>query len=191
MKALEKLEIQENKKQLKSVIKKLNDKLNELEQLKNKDELSQWHTYLVSFVSNILEPKSSQFIQIQRNSIYDIGVIFSKSFEEEKNNAKLILQGFIDSLSINGLPQKNNNDRGINVNNSTTVNQHQTINVDILQILHEELGNAKIRELESLIKKENTDKSKFAVITNALRDLGIETLSSTLAKVLLGYLGKN
>ena len=190
MKALEKFEILENKKQQKSIIKNLNNQLDKLEQVKNRDEFNNWHTYLVSFVSSFLDPKSSQFQQILRNNIYNISA-YTKTFEDEKNTAKLILKGFIDSLSINGLPQKNNNDRGINVNNSTTVNQHQTINVDILQILHEELGNAKIRELESLIKKENTDTSKFAVITNALRDLGIETLSSTLAKVLLGYLGKN
>ncbi len=189
MKALEKLEMLENKKQQKSIIKNLNNHLAKLEQIKNKDEFNNWHTYLVSFVSSLIEPKSLQFQQILRNNIYSISA-HHKTFEEEKNTAKLILKGFIDSLSINGLPQKNN-DVGINFNNSTTVNQNQTINVDVSQILHEELGNAKIRELESLLKKEKTDKSKFTVITNALRDLGIETLSSTLAKVLLGYLGKN
>lgn len=70
---------------------------------------------------------------------------------KKKNTAKLILKDFIDSLSINSLPRKNN-DVGINFNNSTTVNQNQTINIDLVQILHEELGNAKIRELENLIK---------------------------------------
>ena len=189
MKALEKLEIQDNKKQLKSVIKKLNDKLNELEQINNKDEFNNWHTYLVVFVSSFLEPKSAQLEQVLRNRIYNISV-YHKTFEEEKSNAKLILQGLIDSLSINGLPQKNKNDSGINLNNNTTVNQTQTINVDISQILREELGNARIRELENLIKNEKNVDSKFSVITNALRDFGIETLSSTLAKVLLSYLGK-
>ena len=56
--------------------------------------------------------------------------------------------------------------------------------------MKEELGNAKLRELEELVKKGKDKESKFKVVANALKDFGIETLSSTLAKVILPYLGK-
>ena len=84
MKALEKLEMLENKKQQKSIIKNLNNHLAKLEQIKNKDEFNNWHTYLVSFVSSLIEPKSLQFQQILRNNIYSISA-HHKTFEEEKS----------------------------------------------------------------------------------------------------------
>lgn len=65
------------------IIKNLNNHLDKLEQIKNEDEFNNWHTYLVSFVSSIIEPKSPQFQQILRNNIYGIST-YPKTFEEEK-----------------------------------------------------------------------------------------------------------
>ena len=175
------------KKRKKAILKVLNEKFQILDKISNKKELYNWHLSLVTFVASFLDPKSKQYYYIHRNRIFDGGFVFDGSFEAEKNNAKTILQSFIESITINGIPQIENTS-GISVNNNTTVNQ--TTSIDIAQTVKEELGNAKLRELEELVKKEKDKESKFKVVANALKDFGIETLSSTLAKVILPYLGK-
>lgn len=183
------LEKQELKKRQKLIIANLNKKLSDLENLKNMQELQNWHMGLTSFICSFIDSKSKQYHYILRNKIFDGGFAFSGSFQEEKKNAKLILTSLIDAITINGLPQQNT-DSGINVNNSTTVNQSQTNNIDVSQLVREEIGNAKIREIEELIKNEKSNESKLKIIAKAMRDFSIETLSSTLAKIILPYLGK-
>ncbi len=192
MKMIEKLEKQETKNKQKKILKILNEKLNELDKINNMNQLRKWHLALVTFVSSFLDTESKQYNSILKNSIFSRRFIFSDEFDEEKNNASIILQSLIDSIGINGLPQNNTiqSDKSINFNNNTTVNQNQTVQIEIMQTIKEELGNAKMRELEELVKKEPDKDSKLKKLALVLKDCGIETVSSTLAKVILSYLGK-
>ncbi len=192
MKMIEKLEKQETKNKQKKILKILNEKLKELDKINNMNQLRKWHLALVTFVSSFLDTESKQYNSILKNSIYSRRFIFSDEFDEEKNNASIILQSLIDSIGINGLPQNNTiqSDKSINFNNNTTVNQNQTVQIEIMQTIKEELGNAKMRELEELVKKEPNKDSKLKKLALVLKDCGIETVSSTLAKVILSYLGK-
>lgn len=192
MKMIEKLEKQETETKQKKILKNLNEKLKELDKINNMNQLRKWHLALVTFVSSFLDTESKQYNNILKNSIFSGRFIFSDEFDEEKNNASIILQSLIDSIGINGLPQNNTiqSDKSINFNNNTTVNQNQTVQIEIMQTIKEELGNAKMRELEELVKKEPDKDSKLKKMALALKDFGIETVSSTLAKVILSYLGK-
>lgn len=192
MKMIEKLEKQETKNKQKKILKILNEKLKELDKVNNMNQLRKWHLALVTFVSSFLDTESKQYNSILKNSIYSGRFIFSDEFDEEKNNASIILQSLIDSIGINGLPQNNTiqSDKSINFNNNTTFNQNQTVQIEIMQTIKEELGNAKMRELEELVKKEPNKDSKLKKLALVLKDFGIETVSSTLAKVILSYLGK-
>lgn len=192
MKMIEKLEKQETKNKQKKILKILNEKLNELDKINNMNQLRKWHLALVTFVSSFLDTESKQYNSILKNSIFSRRFIFSDEFDEEKNNASIILQSLIDSIGINGLHQNNTiqSDKSINFNNNTTVNQNQTVQIEIMQTIKEELGNAKMRELEELVKKEPNKDSKLKKLALVLKDCGIETVSSTLAKVILSYLGK-
>lgn len=189
---IEKLEKQETKNKQKKILKILNEKLKELDKINNMNQLRKWHLALVTFVSSFLDTESKQYNSILKNSIFSRRFIFSDEFDEEKNNASIILQSLIDSIGINGLPQNNTiqSDKSINFNNNTTVNQNQTVQIEIMQTIKEELGNAKMRELEELVKKEPDKDSKLKKLALVLKDCGIETVSSTLAKVILSYLGK-
>lgn len=189
---IEKLEKQETKNKQKKILKILNEKLKELDKVNNMNQLRKWHLALVTFVSSFLDTESKQYNSILKNSIYSGRFIFSDEFDEEKNNASIILQSLIDSIGINGLPQNNTiqSDKSINFNNNTTVNQNQTVQIEIMQTIKEELGNAKMSELEELVKKEPNKDSKLKKLALVLKDFGIETVSSTLAKVILSYLGK-
>lgn len=192
MKMIEKLEKQETETKQKKILKNLNEKLKELDKINNMNQLRKWHLALVTFVSSFLDTESKQYNNILKNSIFSGRFIFSDEFDEEKNNASIILQSLIDSIGINGLPQNNTiqSDKSINFNNNTTVNQNQTVQIEIVQTIKEELGNAKMRELEELVKKEPDKDSKLKKLALVLKDCGIETVSSTLAKVILSYLGK-
>ena len=192
MKMIEKLEKQETKNKQNKILKILNEKLKELDKINNMNQLRKWHLALVTFVSSFLDTESKQYNSILKNSIFSRRFIFSDEFDEEKNNASIILQSLIDSIGINGLPQNNTiqSDKSINFNNNTTVNQNQTVQIEIMQTIKEELGNAKMRELEELVKKEPDKDSKLKKLALVLKDCGIETVSSTLAKVILSYLGK-
>ena len=181
------LERQKLNKRQKAILKVLNEKLQALNEISNKKSLQEWHLSLVTFVSSFLDTNSTQYKHIFRNDIWTGSPAFSSRFEEEKNNAKIILESLINAITINGI-QKSEINSGISVNNSTTVNQ--TTIVDVAQTVREELGNAKIRELDELVKTEKDKESKFKVVANTLKDFGIETLSSTLAKIILPYLGK-
>lgn len=192
MKMIEKLEKQETETKQKKILKNLNEKLKELDKINNLNQLKKWHLALVTFVSSFLDTGSKQYNNILKNSIFSGKLIFSDKFDEEKNNASIILQSLIDSIEITGLPKNNTiqSDKSINFNNNTTVNQNQTVQIEIMQTIKEELGNAKMRELEELVKKEPDKDSKLKKMALALKDFGIETVSSTLAKVILSYLGK-
>lgn len=181
------LERQKLNKRQKAILKILNEKLQTLSGVLNMESLKEWHLSLVTFASSFLDTSSQQYSHIYRNTIWNGGFAFGRSFEVEKNNAKTILESLINAITINGI-QKSEINSGISVNNNTTVTQ--TTNIDVAQTVREELGNAKIRELDELVKTEKDKESKFKVVANALKDFGIETLSSTLAKIILPYLGK-
>lgn len=181
------LERQEKQKQQKQIILNLKQRLSELDDVQNMQDLKDWHMSLISFVCGFINSESKQYHYISRNRIFDGGFAFGGSFQEEKKNAKTILSSLINSVTISGIP-KYNLENGISVNNSTTVNQTQTNNIDVSLIVREEIGNSRIRELEELVKKEKTRELKFKAVVKALKDFGVETLSSTLAKVILPYL---
>ena len=82
----------DSKKRKKAILKVLNDKFQILDKISNKKELYNWHLSLVTFVASFLDPKSKQYYYIHRNRIFDGGFVFDGSFEDEKNNAKTILQ---------------------------------------------------------------------------------------------------
>ena len=172
-----------------------------LDNVNSLDEFNDWKEQTQIFICRIYKENSTQFNQFIRisafPSIYTPGT--QPNIPEAIRESKNILNGFIIDLETFGLPditeKKDKNKKtqlpNIHIENnlSQSQNQHQTQNFNIKEIIKDELPPSKMREIEDILKTNESEKTKFEKIGEILQKVGIGVTSSVLARIITTSIG--
>lgn len=179
----------------------LKGQLQSLNAVKTLEELNCWKEKTAIFVSRIYKETSTQYRQFTRISAYP-GIITAHTqpdVPKAVNQAKNLLQGFVEDIETFGLPTNSSikpakfhsNMPNINIENNLTQSQvqKQDVHFNIEDIIKDEIPPNKMREIQEVIKTDEPKETKLQKIGEILHKTGVEVVSSTLAKIITSCMG--
>ncbi len=171
----------------------LEEQLNKLSNVTNITMFDNWRTESLSIFSAIYGDKSCEY-----KNLWDTGLYLSYAKDSDTTDyvetSKSLLNGCIKAIGIhhsnhtNNKQYKNNVVINNNPNFSQSQIQTQIQTMDIKDIIKDELPPAKMREIEEILKTEESEKTKLEKVGAILQKVGINITSSVLAKIITASL---
>lgn len=175
-----------------------------LDDIQTVAELSDWKEKTKIFICRIYRETSTQYKQFSSISAYPS--FYTPATQPDVSGAvrksRNLLNGFIEDIEIFGLPnilsqkEKTRNivpniinkiENNPNFSQSQTQNQTQTQNIK--DIIKDELTPARLKEIEAILKEDESQETKLQKIGDILQKVGIGVTSSVLARIITSSMG--
>jgi len=102
-----------------------------------------------------------------------------------KKQTSEIIQGLISDLTLFGLPEIKAQEKSGEINISVSQHQNQTINVNVIwESVKDELTGKQIKELEEILKVDDTVENKKIKTIDKLKSFGGDVVTNIIANIL-------
>lgn len=165
----------------------LKEQINKLETIRTNKEWDNWKSGTSVFIARIYDEKTPQYLQFEK-----IYISYNRpNIPNALNEAKSLLESYIKDIETFGLPQKNKPlDKSIKFENNNIITQTQNIELNIIfETLKDEIPQARMREIEEIVKSSEPQENKLQKIVKVLKKAGENVIASTLAKIIGQSLG--
>ncbi len=161
--------------------------------ISNAEELKAWQGKANNIVVRIYGLESIQVDQIKNvlferySSIHANGTTFGGGNNSNlcEKQAAEVIAGFITDLTNFGMPSEREVEKVRGINISINQHQNQTIKLRVIfESIQEEMTGKQLKEIEEVLKGNETTESKKASIVNKLKSFGSDIASNIIANIL-------
>lgn len=162
-------------------------------QIRNGEELKAWQGKAINIIVRVYGENSiqeQQIINVQFQTYSSIHVN-GKTFGGGNNSSQCekqafeVINGFISDLTTFGLPAQRVVEKTSGINISVNQHQHQTVELRlILDSIKDELTGKQIKEIEDVLKENESPENKKTKLVQKLKSFGSDIASNIVANIL-------